>query len=408
MAVTEQTLSQPVGASSAMISHAPGLRLRSLTTLRFFAAMTVVLFHLRVTHVLDGGPWWYQKFAGIGYVGVNFFFVLSGFILVHTYGGSPVSPRRFWQARFARVYPAYALSLALSAPFFFYAVRHLDIPFFAWSRQHLAAACILTLTLLQSWVPQGALTWNSVCWSLSAEAFFYLSFPLLLLWSKGLRRGTLVGGLVGCSLLSLGFSLLYVLAHPDGADKINSQETTLLWRNVLSFNPLVRLPEFVTGMLAGQLFGRHSRNTHPLAPAAANGTGANPSKGATPLVLGGLGVLVAMILLAGEIPDPLISAGFLSPAFAAIIYGLALRPAWASFLEARWMVLLGEASYSLYLLHSLVISWSFDALDFLPGELRVTTCLAAAIGASLLSFWLVEQPARRLLRPGSASGTPSG
>src|SRR3989442_119097 len=81
-------------------------KLRALTTLRFFAALHVVLFHLRVIGILSGGPWWYQNFASIGYIGVNCFFVLSGFILVYTYAGASLNVRRFWQAHFARIYPA--------------------------------------------------------------------------------------------------------------------------------------------------------------------------------------------------------------------------------------------------------------------------------------------------------------
>src|SRR6476620_6656817 len=103
-------------------------RLHAITSLRFLAALHVVLFHMRVVGILSGGPWWYQNFASIGYIGVNFFFVLSGFILVYTYAGSSFSVRRFWQARFARIYPAYVVSLIVAAPFFFFAVRNLDLP----------------------------------------------------------------------------------------------------------------------------------------------------------------------------------------------------------------------------------------------------------------------------------------
>ena len=131
MTVTQ--LSAGSGHEMARILEAPKLhrrpRLDSLTTLRFFAAVHVVLFHMRVTKILDGGPWWYQNFASIGYVGVNFFFVLSGFILVYTYDGFPLRARQFWQARFARIYPAYVVSLMAAAPFFFFAVRHLNLPF---------------------------------------------------------------------------------------------------------------------------------------------------------------------------------------------------------------------------------------------------------------------------------------
>jgi peptidoglycan/LPS O-acetylase OafA/YrhL len=358
-------------------------RLNALTTLRFFAALHVVLFHMRVVGILPGGPWWYQNFASIGYVGVNFFFVLSGFILVYTYEGTAFSPRKFWWARFARIYPAYVLSLIVAAPFFFFAVRHLDLPFFAWSKQHLLAACLLTIVLLQSWIPQAALTWNSVCWSLSVEAFFYLLFPLLLLGSAKCSKAKLAVCFAASCLFSLVFSVGYLYFHPDGIDKINSGETTLFWKNILSFNPIVRLPEFAAGVFAGRLF---------LA-------GARKKSLATPLILGGLLAFVFVVAIATHIPNPLLSAGFLSLIFAAIIYGAALQPDWASFLGNRLLVLLGDASYSLYLLHSLIITRVYDSFPSLLRPARVTLSLAAAIAASILAYRVVEEPARRFLRP---------
>jgi peptidoglycan/LPS O-acetylase OafA/YrhL len=357
-------------------------KLKALTALRFFAALHVVVFHMRITGMLPAGPWWYENFAAVGYIGVNLFFVLSGFILVYTYAGASVTPLRFWRARFARIYPAYALSLLLSAPFFFFAVHHLDIPFLVWSKQHLAAACLLTLTLLQSWFPQAALTWNAVCWSLSVEAFFYLMFPILLIWTRGFAARKLFW-CIGCwSLVSLSFSVLYIVLHPDGVDKINSGETTLLWKNILSFNPLVRLPEFLVGVFAGRLF-LAAKNTRKLA---------------TPLVLVGVAIVLTLVLVADRIPRPMISAGILSPAFAAIIYGLALRPRWAAFLETGVLVLLGDASYSLYLLHSTAISTAYDHTPSLQWALRAAVAFLAAVAASLLSYFLVEEPCRKLLR----------
>jgi peptidoglycan/LPS O-acetylase OafA/YrhL len=357
-------------------------RLHAITSLRFFAALLVVLFHMRVIGILSGGPWWYQNFAGIGYVGVNFFFVLSGFILVYTYDGPELSPRNFWWARFARIYPAYLLSLIVAAPFFFFALRHLDLPFYVWSKQHTFWACTLTLSLLQAWAPQAALTWNSVCWSLSVESFFYFLFPFLLLRIRKLMATGLTLGMLVLWLVSLSLSLGYVFLHPDGIDKVNSPETTLFWKNVLSFNPLVRLPEFVIGMLAGRLF---------LADFA-------KKKFATPLILAGLLGFSGVVFFADRISSPVVSTGLLSPAFAALIFGVAQQPRWLSFLAHPWLVLLGDASYSLYLLHSLMISRTFDALPSLPDPLRVAVCFAAAIAASLLAYRFVEEPTRRFLR----------
>jgi peptidoglycan/LPS O-acetylase OafA/YrhL len=290
------------------------------------------------------------------------------------------------------------LSLVASAPFFFFAVRNLDLPFFAWSKQHLVAACLLTASLLQSWVPNAALTWNSVCWSLSVEAFFYAIFPLALLWTAGIKERSMFFGAASWCLVSLFFSLLYFLLHPDGISKINSAETTLLWKNVLSFNPLARLPEFMAGVYTGRLFLARRNNPRSDNPRS-NDRRINDRRVATPLILGGVAVVVTIAALVGRIPSPLISAGFLSPAFAAIIYGLALQPKWASFLEVRWLVLLGDASYSLYLLHSIVITKVFDALAYFPWWCRVCGAILAAVGASILSYRLIEEPGRRILRP---------
>src|SRR5262252_4726703 len=95
-------------------------RLPAVTSLRFFAAFHVALFHMKEMRVLTH-PEWLRAFAGIGYTGVSFFFVLSGFILVYTYWGRDISLGNFWQTRFARIYPAYLFSLVLTFPFFYLA-----------------------------------------------------------------------------------------------------------------------------------------------------------------------------------------------------------------------------------------------------------------------------------------------
>jgi peptidoglycan/LPS O-acetylase OafA/YrhL len=361
-------------------------RLEGLTTLRFLAALDVILFHLKVEGIVTGGPRWYQNFAAIGYIGVNFFFVLSGFILVYTYAANDLQPWRFWQARFARIYPAYIFSLAITAPSFLFAVRHLHLPFYAWSERHLVLASVFTLTLVQAWVPQGALTWNPVCWSLSVEAFSYALFPLLLRRTRTFSNRRLLFWMVCFSLISLGFSLAYFLIHPDGVEKISSSDVALFWKNILSFNPLVRLPEFVVGLLTGRLFLR-SRKSHKLGSIC---------------ILCGTAAILLISIIASRIPNPMISAGFLSPSFALIIYGIAQQPRWTKFLTLSPLVLLGEASYSLYLLHSFVMTRAFEALSYLPHGLRVVLCLGAAIGASLLSYQCIEEPARRALRPRKA------
>src|SRR5947209_7775503 len=189
-------------------------RLPALTSLRFFAALHVVIFHLQALRIVRGYDWYY-KLASIGYAGVSFFFVLSGFILVYTYAGRTIPLKQFWRARFARIYPAYAFSLLLTAPGFIYVALFLDIPMFSFAHTHLKLAAALCLGLLQSWIPGAALSWNSVGWSLSVEAFFYALFPFVMLLL--LRRSRLQLFLVAISayLATLLISGSYTRLNPD-------------------------------------------------------------------------------------------------------------------------------------------------------------------------------------------------
>jgi peptidoglycan/LPS O-acetylase OafA/YrhL len=360
-------------------------RLPALTSLRFFAAFHVVIFHFQAMQIFIG-PAWFQKLSSIGYVGVSFFFVLSGFILVYTYAGRPMILKSFWRARFARIYPAYAFSLLVTAPFFFYAVLTMNIPFFVWAKSHLKLASALVLSLLQAWVPQAALTWNAVAWSLSVEAFFYLLFPFLVLLLVRRTQPQLLLLAAASWLTSLALSCSYVLFNPDHLSVVNSDVLGAFWLNALKFNPLARLPEFLLGIACGFLFLRSRRE----------------SKLALPMVLSGMVALIVVVYFSAVIPYPILHTALLGPAFAAIVYGFALRPNWGAILENRLLVLCGDASYSLYLLHSMIIGMYFHSTT---GQLRyqspigVLVFVLLAVTVSALVYRFIEEPARRKLNP---------
>jgi peptidoglycan/LPS O-acetylase OafA/YrhL len=360
-------------------------RLPALTSLRFFAAFHVVIFHFQAMQVFLG-PSWFQKLSSIGYVGVSFFFVLSGFILVYTYAGRPMILRDFWRARFARIYPAYAFSLLVTAPFFFFAVLTMNIPFFAWAKAHLKVVSALVVSLLQAWVPPAALSWNAVAWSLSVEAFFYLLFPFLLLFF--VRRSPAQLFLIAAAswLTSLVLSSAYVFLNPDHLSVLNSDVFGAFWLNAVKFHPLARLPEFVLGMACGFLFLRSGKE----------------SKRALPLFLSGIAAFAVVVYFGAVIPYPILHTALLAPAFAAIVYAFALRPKWGAILENRLLVLCGDASYSLYLLHSMIIGMYFHNMT---GQLRYQTPLGVlafvilAVTISALVYRFIEEPARRKLNP---------
>ena len=90
--------------------------LPALTSIRFLAALTVVLSHFTELGLLNL-PKWFFDFVDGGRPAVSLFFVLSGFILTYTYRKTigTEGPARFYVARFARIYPVVLLSLGLSA-----------------------------------------------------------------------------------------------------------------------------------------------------------------------------------------------------------------------------------------------------------------------------------------------------
>jgi peptidoglycan/LPS O-acetylase OafA/YrhL len=353
--------------------------------------MWVALFHMQAMKVLPFGFAPLRALASIGFSGVSFFFVLSGFILVYTYSGRPTSLRVFWQSRFARIYPAYAFCLLVTAPIFIYCCAQMRcphplvvVPEWTWVAQHTGLSAVLTLLLLQGWIPQATEAWNIPNWSLSVEAFFYFMFPFLLPRLTRFSRRQLLAIVPAGWLFALAFTLTYMHFHPDGVARTDDW-----WINVIKFHPLMRFPEFLMGMAAGLLFQRGKQNR----------------KMAWPLVLAGLGAIGLAAALFPWIPFLVMHTALLAPAFVALIYGVALRPVGVGVLEVRFMEALGEASYPFYLLHSMVIFGFFGA--WMTGVARHQTLLGFVTGLTIavvlavLVDRFIERPLRRWLRPKS-------
>ena len=227
-------------------------QIRPLTSLRFFAATSVVLYH--TFYMFGGGTG--SKFVGhavaMGFSGVSCFFVLSGFILSYVYlgGGKKIDRYGFWIARFARVYPLYCTALLVHAPFVVASV---------WSRNahkvalaKLATTLLVNLAFLQAWIPQARGPWNGPGWTLSVEAFFYLTFPLIgpLFWRLRTRIVLLMWG-----ALYVGS----VIASTAIGDRLDPAGNGLEWFQ----NPMLRLPEFALGILTAKLFLSRSHSRLP-------------------------------------------------------------------------------------------------------------------------------------------------
>jgi peptidoglycan/LPS O-acetylase OafA/YrhL len=360
-------------------------RLPAVTSLRFFAAFHVALFHMKEMKILTG-PQWLVSFAGIGYVGVSFFFVLSGFILVYTYAGRDIVLGEFWRTRFARIYPAYVFSLIIYFPFFYIGTHQFHVPFFAFAEQHFVLSSVLVLFLLQAWVPAAALLWNAVAWSLSVEAFFYALFPFALKWFGKMSRATWAAIIPACWIAGMAISIGYLASRPAGAPYVGSAD----WSSgvqFVKFFPLVRLPEFLMGMACGYLFIRSDRN---------------PKLALRLVGLGLLGV-VAVVVASKYVPYLVVHTAMSAPAFAALVYAIAMEPKWARWLNNRLLVLFGDASYSFYLLHSMFVAMFF--YNMRTQQVRFNGLAGIAVWTvmmliiSSLVYRFIEEPARRKLRP---------
>lgn len=372
------TLSTPAAANQ----HSPRVprgderpQLAALTGVRFFAAFHVVVFHIVMAfHIVAQTPgespfktwcelgaapfdqsWWIRGIIRSAFTAVSLFFALSGFILTYsclTDDNQLVVERRgFWAARFARVYPVYFLGLLINLP-----------AFAIWLGTHKATVspgqatgvAASAVTLLQAWWPLAANAWNAPGWSLSVEAFFYLSFPFIAL---ALRRRTApqlwtIAALAW--LLSLVLPFVYVIADPDGiaADPSGPGRVTWLsdatWLSVVKFNPLVRLPEFVFGMALGLLFGHE---------AAARCRARRSTRGWAAALA--LVAIIAIQAVSEWIPYPVLHNGLLLPLFGLLMVDLALGGGWLGWLLSRRpMTLLGDSSYALYILHFAVVSYA--------------------------------------------------
>lgn len=213
--------------------------IRGLTSLRFIAAFYVFVFHMHIRW-----PVTHAKFLSVllsqGAIGMSIFFMLSGFVLAHRYLDSNFCTKTYFVNRVARIYPIYLVAGLVTLPWFGVPVNVESLQHFAVSLFGILALIIIDSCLLQAWFRQCFDLWNnSGSWSISAEAFFYLVFPLV------------AGYLKECSRKNVWkpTALLYLLAIVPGITSILfscSVETSSYFYS----SPIFRLSEFLLGVCA--------------------------------------------------------------------------------------------------------------------------------------------------------------
>ncbi|MBE7699547.1 acyltransferase [Oerskovia sp. Sa1BUA8] len=348
-------------------------RVSSLTGLRWWAAFVVFLYHMAVFAPIPLEP-----VLRYGHYGVTFFFVLSGFVL--TWSWSPtVGATTFWWRRFARIYPSHIVALALAVPVFY---SFAPDPAQWWVKPVDVGVLLLSVLLLQGWSRDPAVLFsgNPAAWTLTCEAFFYAMHPpiqrVLARWG---RRGALVLA-AGTAALALTYRLL-ALTWPTQ------------WWAALPW-PITRLTEFVLGMALAWAFRKAWRprvaaSVGYLAVAAVVGAVVlgvrHPEVPGVRLLLGSANELVML-------------------ACAVAIVAVAARDlrGGRSLLRKRWLVTLGEWSYTFYLVHATIIyvllaQFGRQALSW-NNLWWYAAAFVVALAASALMHRLVERPAERRMR----------
>ena len=358
-------------------------KLNPLTSLRFLAAALIVVHHAKGKF---GIPESLASSVSFG-AGVSFFFVLSGFILTYVHASRPrLEKRRFLLARVARIWPAHVASMAL---------MWLLLPQIFESR-FTPGRFLASLAMVHAWIPKSEyfFAFVSASWSISTEFGFYLCFLLLALnWSR-------TWPLKLCASLAALIAMIALTNHLVGTSP--AAESDLLG-GLIMCNPITRLFEFTLGMTTAHFWSRWRSRIR-----VGGAIGTAMEAGAFLL----LGVVIfhgiPWAQAAGKMPVPgkagvawLAHGGVACWACAILIFVLALERGLISrLLSSSFLVLLGEISYSIYLVHQTVFIFFHtrrQSFEMVPGWLALAWACALTLVISYLVWACIERPCRRFL-----------
>lgn len=190
--------------------------IRALQGARALPPLVLVLFHYCEGHGYRGA-WWFDLVVARGYLWVEFFFALSGFVLTYVYAERlkelwrPRGYLAFLRSRLARLYPLHLamllVILGMVVTLRAIAARggYLSIYDERWHPIVNTPTFIANLFLVQAWNLFPYLSWNGAAWFVSVEFLLCLLFPLYLALARGGRAAALVlilGGAIGLALLA--------------------------------------------------------------------------------------------------------------------------------------------------------------------------------------------------------------
>ena len=359
-------------------SRKPRAYIYTHTALRGIAAFCVVAYHLQfgAPHYLtiESATLFFKR----GYLLVDLFFILSGFIISYTAESSGIASMRkrdiyrFYVIRFARIYPLhlfclFAILFLTVIMSYLQSLRHSSVETIG-IESSAALSFVEELFLIQAWIP-GAPRWNIPSWSISAELFAYFVFPVIVLFRRHVPR------LATCILLV--FPVIFYFAVQRGAGSLDV---------ITGLAPLRCLAGFAIGMVLCD-----SRRFSALWP--------NYVIAISQFVA----IAAIVIVLATPSPDPEII-----PAFALLVFVTWQdRGPLRSLLPHRIFLRSGELSYSIYLTHVGIIAIVFPLWYGLARHMSlnpdlgralfIVACFTLIIVVSQWTYANVEQRGRRFV-----------
>ena len=352
----------------------PRREILALTSLRGVAALGVVIFHFRdqFGSAIDLDK--YTVFFSRGYLLVDFFFVLSGFVIALSYthffagGFSANKYGVFLAKRLGRIYPLHIVVLAgfvLSEAAKYLVATSANPPFSV----NTFNALIANILLIQAWGIFDHFTWNHPAWSISTEWFAYLIFPFLAAVLSKARSYTAIGVVVAACLAELAW-----LERYTGGD------------TPVSLFLLRCIPSFVLGMVVYRLglFMPH-RMQEILASNSAFATS----------------LLLAVVTIALPVSDVVAIGAF----FLTVLTGSVSRGRVAAALSKGPLYFLGVISYSIYLVHTLLqrvwqmlfqVVWH-SHIGTAEAWIVFFVLVSAVIAVSKITYDLIEKPGRDMV-----------
>jgi len=343
-------------------------KLESLQIGRGIAALAVLLFHsqvlMRSVHPDSAFGYVFQ----LGYAGVDFFFVLSGFLMVYVHRrdfGQPERLRSYFLKRVTRIYPIYWALCLFLIPLLLLAPSNVQ------SAGKMTASTLLTSVFL---LPHTGPRLLGVTWTLEYELLFYLMFAVFFFSVRfGLAFFTVwFLGIVGVGIW--------------GPATLSATGVPAIGPFLLAFAMNLHVAEFMAGMGIAWLIQRGFRMERPIWLLAAS-----------------LVAATCFVVFASHLPDGktlrIETVGFGLSAVAIVLSVILVERRYSLHAPA-WLTLVGDASYSIYLTHFLVISFvvmiakRIHQVAAIPPVLLLLAIVALAMTFGIQTHLLVE---RRLL-----------